>query len=284
MAEKIIALVDGSVYAASVCEHAAWISQRTGAPVELLHVMGRRQGADQQDLSGSIRLGARTRLLEQLATLDEQRARIANEHGRAILDDARALAEKAGATGVTTRLLQGDLIETVAELQAQTRVVLIGKRGEAADFAKGHLGSNLERIVRVSQKPVLVASRAFRPVNKILVAFDGGPSAQKAIDYMAQSPLYKGLDLTLVTVGPADQQLLAKIEQAGKTLGDSGLQVETRQVEGQPESALGALVESEGFDMLVMGAYGHSRIRRLVIGSTTTEMVRCCKVPVLMFR
>ncbi|WP_372803402.1 universal stress protein, partial [Paracoccus seriniphilus] len=46
---------------------------------------------------------------------------------------------------------------------------------------------------------------------------------------------------------------------------------------------LGALIDAEGFDMLVMGAYGHSRIRSLVIGSTTTEMVRSCKVPVLMF-
>lgn len=284
MAEKIIALVDGSIYAASVCEHAAWISGRTGAAVELLHIMGRRQGADQQDLSGSIRLGARTRLLEELATLDEQRARVANEHGRAILDDARALVEKAGATEVTTRLLQGDLVETVAELQAETRVVLIGKRGEAADFAKGHLGSNLERIVRVSQKPVLVASRAFRPVNKILVAYDGGASAQKAVDYMAQSPLYQGLELTLVTVGNADAQTQSKLKLAADKLRAAGLQVDTRQIEGQPDSALGALIDAEGFDMLVMGAYGHSRIRSLVIGSTTTEMVRSCKVPVLMFR
>jgi nucleotide-binding universal stress UspA family protein len=33
-----------------------------------------------------------------------------------------------------------------------------------------------------------------------------------------------------------------------------------------------------------MGAYGHSRIRQMIIGSTTAEMVRSCKVPVLMIR
>jgi len=33
-----------------------------------------------------------------------------------------------------------------------------------------------------------------------------------------------------------------------------------------------------------MGAYGHSRIRSLIIGSTTTEMIRSCKVPVALFR
>ncbi|MEO6054349.1 MAG: universal stress protein, partial [Chthoniobacterales bacterium] len=36
--------------------------------------------------------------------------------------------------------------------------------------------------------------------------------------------------------------------------------------------------------LLVMGAYGHSRIRQLMVGSTTTAMVRTCQVPVLMFR
>jgi nucleotide-binding universal stress UspA family protein len=36
--------------------------------------------------------------------------------------------------------------------------------------------------------------------------------------------------------------------------------------------------------MVVMGAYGHSRIRSFVIGSTTSEMLRSCKAPVLLMR
>ena len=44
------------------------------------------------------------------------------------------------------------------------------------------------------------------------------------------------------------------------------------------------LVEEAGFDMLVMGAYGHSRIRNLIIGSTTTQMICSCKVPVVLMR
>ena len=57
VAEKIVALVDGSFYSASVCDHAAWISLRTGAPVELIHVLGRREVADTHDRSGAIKLG-----------------------------------------------------------------------------------------------------------------------------------------------------------------------------------------------------------------------------------
>jgi len=40
----------------------------------------------------------------------------------------------------------------------------------------------------------------------------------------------------------------------------------------------------ESHDLVVMGAYGHSRIRSLIIGSTTTATVRSCKVPLLLMR
>jgi nucleotide-binding universal stress UspA family protein len=34
----------------------------------------------------------------------------------------------------------------------------------------------------------------------------------------------------------------------------------------------------------VRSAYGHSRIRNLIISSTTTEMIRSCKMPVILYR
>lgn len=172
--DKIVALVDGSIYSASVCDHAAWISQRTGAPVELIHVLGRREVADTHDHSGAIALGARTALLNELAELDAQRSKLMSHKGRAILEDASAILAKGGVPDISTRLRHGDVVEAVAEVEAGARVIIIGKRGEDADFAKGHLGSNLERIVRASHKPVFVASRAFKPISKVLVAYDGG--------------------------------------------------------------------------------------------------------------
>ncbi|MDX5381866.1 MAG: universal stress protein [Rhodobacterales bacterium] len=284
MTDKIIALVDGSIYSESVCNHAAWIASRTEAPVELIHVLGRREAPAQHDLSGSIRLGARSQLLEELAALDAQRAKLIGHRGRAILDDARAIVEKDGVTDVSTRLRHGDIVEAVAEVEADARVILIGKRGEAADFARGHLGSNLERIVRASHKPVFVASRAFRPIRKVLVAYDGGTSAMKAVDHIARSPLFQGLELHVVTVGAPTPEAAKGLADAKALLKAAGLAVETANLPGQPETALSRLVEEAQFDMLVMGAYGHSRIRSLIIGSTTTAMIRSCKVPVILMR
>src|SRR6056297_2367523 len=284
MTQKIIALVDGSIYSESVCDHAAWISGRTDAPVELIHVLGRREAPQNTDLSGSIRLGARSKLLEELAELDAQRAKLINHRGRAILEDARAILDRDGVNEITTRLRHGDIVEAISEIETDARVIVVGKRGEASDFAKGHLGSNLERIVRTSHRPVFVASRAFRPIEKVLVAYDGGTSAMKAVDHIARSPLFQELAIEVVTVGADKAEVKKGLEDARALLQAAGIEAETGVVAGQPESALGKLVEEADFDMVVMGAYGHSRIRSLIIGSTTTEMVRSCKVPVVLMR
>ncbi|MCC5970218.1 MAG: universal stress protein [Pararhodobacter sp.] len=284
MSEKIIALIDGSIYAQSVCEHAAWVAQRSGWTVELLHVLGRREGAETSDYSGSIALGARTALLEELAELDAQRARLVTHRGRAILEDARAILDRAGVNEITTRLRHGDIVDTVAEQEGEAALVMIGKRGEAADFAKGHLGSNLERIVRASRKPVFVAARAFKPIARVLVAYDGGASAMRAVDHIARNTLYQGLEVSLVTVGTATEATRKGLADAQAMLKAAGIQAQTEIIAGQPETALSKLVETAPFDMVVMGAYGHSRIRSLIIGSTTTEMIRSCKVPIVLTR
>ncbi|WP_265517819.1 universal stress protein [Nitratireductor luteus] len=282
---KITAFVDGSIYSQSVCDHAAWVAAHAGASVELLHILGRRETASApSNLSGAIALGARSSLLEELSELDEQRAKLAQKRGRAILDDAAGMVHLAGVDAVTTKLRRGDIVETVTEIEADTDMFVIGKRGEAADFAKLHLGSNLERVVRTSTKPVFVASRAFKPIDKVLVAFDGGPSSIKAVDAMARSPLFAGLTVKLLTVGSDSDDARRRLEDARATLAAGSIEAEIEIASGQAEIVIAERVESEQFRLLVMGAYGHSRIRSLIIGSTTTEMLRSCKIPVLLFR
>ncbi|MFC6689506.1 universal stress protein [Jhaorihella thermophila] len=284
MTNKIIALVDGSIYSESVCHLSAWIAQRTKSPVEIIHVLGRREPPEKADLSAALRLGARSRLLEELTELDAQRARLLSQRGRAILEDARDIVARDGVSEVTTRLRRGDIVEAISDVEQDARVIVIGKRGEAADFAKGHLGSNLERIVRAAHRPVFVAARAFKPIESVLVAYDGGASANKAVDHIARSSFFEGLPITVVSVGHDTPEMRQRLAEASARLAAAGLDVDTRIVPGQPDVELGRMVEEHGFGMLAMGAYGHSRIRSLVIGSTTTEMVRSCKVPVLLIR
>jgi nucleotide-binding universal stress UspA family protein len=284
MTERVLALVDGSIYSESVCHYAAWVASRLGAPVEVMHVLGRREAPETLDLSGALQLGARSALLNELAELDAQRAKLAQARGHAILDAARTAIEADGAGPVTSRLRRGDLLDALAEAEPGLRCVVIGKRGEAADFAKGHLGSNLERVARAATVPVLVASRAFRPIAKALVAWDASPSADAAVARMTSSPVFAGLEVALVHVGEPTAAMTAQMAAAADRLRAAGLEVTSDFVSGEREAALERHLVEGGFDLLVMGAHGHGRIRRLIIGSTTTAMIRASKTPVLLFR
>ncbi len=253
--------------------------------VELLHVIGRRDLASEPvNLSGNIGLGARTALLEELAELDAHKAKVAHKHGRLLLDEAKARINDAGVANVELSLRNGDLVETVLEFEANADIIVIGKRGEGADFAKGNLGSNLERVVRSTQKAIVIASRAFKPVAKLLIAHDGGTMAIKTVDQVSRSPILDGLGCTVVMAGADTSENRKKLDDAAVILKAAGYAPGVALVQGAPDKVISEMVEKEGFDLLAMGAYSHSRLRSLFIGSTTTEMIRSCKVPVVIFR
>jgi nucleotide-binding universal stress UspA family protein len=284
MTSKILALVDGSTYATSVCHAAAWIAGKLGLGVDLLHILPDAHAKGTGDLSGALRLGARTALMEELVTLDAQRAKLAARQGHAILDDAAAQLSRDGVAPVEKKLRHGDLIETLTALMPEVRALVIGKRGEGSAGAFEHLGSNLERIIRSATVPVFVAAREFRPIEKVLIAYDGSASANRAVERMAQSPVFEGLKAVLVYAGQDTPTIRSQLNAAQSRLAARGLQASIDIEPGEPEIALERKIAAEGFDLLVMGAYGHSRLRNLIIGSTTTAMIRACKVPVLLYR
>lgn len=282
---RLLALVDGSHYSASVCDHAAWIARRADASVHLVHLFSRRSLAGgEQNLSGSIGLGARTALLNELADLDARKAKLAQRRGRAILADAGERIEAAGAGHVTRSLRHGELVETLAELEREAGLLVIGKRGENAGPEAQHLGSNLERAIRATTKPVLVASRAFREPERFLIAFDGGRSALEAVDFIAARPRYADLDCHLLSTGQVDRTRRRQLEGAAETLRAGGFTVTADHVDGPPETTISAEVEKRGADLVIMGAYGHSRLRNMIIGSTTTAVLTACRLPILLFR
>jgi nucleotide-binding universal stress UspA family protein len=282
--KHIIGCLDGSIYTQSVCDHALWLAQRLGGDIELLHVLDHhREHASVVNFSGAIGFASNEALMEQLTEVEEARARVGLAKGRAILQEGAKRLRDAGAAIITTKL-HGSLVETLTARETRDSIVVLGKRGEAADFAKLHLGANLERVARASICPILAAARAFRPIERVLIAHDGGASIRKAMGFLAQSPLLRGLHVQILAVGAPDQARRTQLEDAKSQTERCGAIVTTRIEPGDPETTIARITEQEGFDLLVIGAYGHSRIRSLVIGSTTTAMLRACRIPVLMVR
>lgn len=280
--KRILVCTDGSNYAQVCCEYAAWLAGRTKADIEILYVTDLRQFEVplMADLSGSLGIQPYQAILGQLQELEGRKAKV-------ILENAQAVVEKSGlAVEVATKHETGLLVDCLTDCEENCDVVLLGKRGENANFASEHLGSTMERVVRASKRPCLVTSRSFHPIKRVLLAYDGGASCRKALDFVSQSDAFRGLDLHIVTVsgGMDADTALGHLRSAEATAREGGFQPVCQMLHGTPEEQISAYVSGNEIDLLVMGAYGHNRIRYLIIGSTTTEMIRVCKVPVLLFR
>lgn len=281
----VLACVDGSIYADSVVGHAQWAASRLQTGVELLQVLGRPE-ASAEDLSGGLIAGARRKLLERLAELDAERAKLALAEARLRLDEATERMTADGVAPVAKTIRHGDLLETIAERveAVDAALVVVGKRGEAADFAKLHLGSNLERILRGAVRPVLVAARAWKPIQRFVLAFDNRPSAARAVEAAAESPLFVGLSGVILYAGEAGSTGAHACAAAAERLQAKGAKVEAKVVAGPAAEAVPKAVAELGADLLAMGAYGHSSLMSMVLGSTTSAVIRDSRVPVLVYR
>lgn len=280
--KTLLICTDGSNYSQECCRYGAWLAKQTGASVEILYVTDLRQFEIPvvADLSGSLGIQPYEGMISQLQEVEAHKAKFVEESALAVFE-AEGLLERVTfhhETGMLT-----DVIESYAE---RADLILIGKRGENANFATEHLGSMLERVVRAASKPCLVTSRAFQPMDRVAIAYDGGDSCRKALEFMAQSELFRAFDLHVVTAveGHKEDEAAAQLAEAERMMNASGLYPACQVLSGEPETAIAAYVKSAKIDLLVAGAYGHSRIRELLIGSTTTALLLRCYVPVLCFR
>lgn len=279
----ILALIDGSSYTHSVCDHSAWLWKQYGGDLELLHVLSAtRMAGISSDLTGAIGLGARSSLLEDLTKQDAANARLAKERGRAILDAAQLRLEEQGVEEISLALRHGELTETLLKRAAD--VLVMGKRGERATSQKQPLGSNLERVIRSLDRPVLVASRAFAPIHHLLLAYDDGVSSKKAVDHLAMRPLADRPKISLLTVTEHGADAAGATAKAAQRLAEAGYETDTVFRKGAPDRVISEVASELAANMLIMGAFGHTRIRNMIIGSTTTTVMKACRIPLLLFR
>ncbi|NRP58224.1 MULTISPECIES: universal stress protein [unclassified Marinobacterium] len=278
----VVACIDGiGERSEAVCDTAAWASRVLQAPLKLLHVLDKREfpTEEKSQLSGTIGLGARESLLEELASLDEQRGRIAREQGRVMLNAALDRANQDRAFKPSTSQRHGDLQQTLEEEQSDTRLLVLGK-GAHGDA----MGVHIEPIIRALHRPILITDTALVEPKRFMIAYDGSKTARKALDMVAKSPLLKEADCELLMVGPATFDFKQELEIAEKVLVEAGFNVNATLAAGEAEEVILEHESKTGSELLVMGAYGHSRIRQMLVGSTTTSLLRRTPTPVLLLR
>lgn len=283
--QHILACIDGSAVTASVCDYAAWYANRVNLPVGLLHVSD-VPASFRRDLSGAIGINSREFLLEELAQLDEQRAKVVNSYSNALVQDAKShIRNKFGDLEVLIYQRRGKLLPAIEHFATENRAIVMGRRGEDHKYSRINIGSQIETVARASDIPVVICSETFKEPRSYMIAFDGSKTAIKAVQMVAKSPMLKGLDSHVVMIGNHNDAAKQSLSAVAAQLQEAGFVVKAHHLSAS--DAVDGLLKFQldnDIDIMVVGAYGHSKLQQLFLGSTTTEIIASTLSPVVLLR
>jgi len=283
--QHILACIDGSAVTESVCDYAAWYASRLNLPVGLLNVSD-VPASVRRDLSGAIGVNSRQFLLQELLQLDEQRAKVVNSYSNALVQDAKSHIQNYFAD-VNVRVYQrhGKLLPSIEHFKTENRAIVMGRRGEDHKNSRINIGSQIETVARGSDIPILICSETFEIPKSYMIAFDGSKTSIKAAWMVAKSPLLKGLKGHIVMVGNHNEAAKQSMSGAAAELEDAGFVVEAHHLSAADtvDGLLTFQVDNH-IDIMVVGAYGHSKWQQLFLGSTTTEIIASTLSPVILVR
>ena len=281
---KILVLLSGVATEAAVLGTGMTVAKTFGA--QLVGLFVRSDPSEALPFLGD---GVSAQVIEQLMQAAKEGSDKASAKARLMFADAAA---KAGLTldesGSVAGLPSARFVDVSGHrddvVAAHSRLSDIVVFGEGNAGAAG--GSTLEAAMMSAGRPVLIAPKACAIHVSGAVAIGWDDSAMAAHAVTASLPfLEKAKSVTILCIG---DQIME--EKPGQLLADylalHGIKADIQLVE-QPagRSVGGALLdqgERIGADLLVVGGYGHSRLREFIIGGATQHIRSHATIPVLM--
>lgn len=209
---RVIACIDGSAYANSVCDHAAWMAGRIEGDVQVLHVAS-------------------------------------GEAGDAMVQDAVRRLHEEGSPNTTGTTIGGKFPQTAVDLEAD--FIVMGKRGEASAKDRRRLGSNVEAMIRATATPICLTSRVFLPVNRAVVLLDADMTHRTAVDLVATHSGLHRLEIDLVVAARDGEDAQPKIKWARQMLEARDADIFAMHADG-PDEAAARYIGANGADLIII--------------------------------
>jgi nucleotide-binding universal stress UspA family protein len=213
----------------------------------------------------------------------------ATEQSRKTLAAAYEKLRASAPAGVETQMVMIEALSGVAgtklgELARHFDITIVGQDEQGGIGDESGL---ISAVLFGSGRPVFIVpfiQRGPAKIDHAIVAWDGGLAASRALAG-AMPILQKCGRVEVVTIAPEGQSVE---ELPGfnitRHLARHGVNAELRQI-GPADDIGGAILAhatNSGADFLVMGGYGHSRVREFIFGGTTRQILSSMTLPVLM--
>ncbi|MCX8044253.1 MAG: universal stress protein [Desulfobacterota bacterium] len=278
MIKSILLPTDGSPNSKTAVQYGIYCAELFDAEIIGLHVIDIRalEGPFLSDISGSLGFSPYQNYLPKFQEILERRADLILEEFQ------RQCSEK----NIVPRLKKhiGIIANIIADEAKKTDLVVIAQHGEHEKWSSGLLGSTSESVVRKSPRPVLVTPGIFRTFSRILIAYDGGIESNKALKIACELFSGKTFSLNAVYVTNNDEradELQTEIEEFSNPY---KIEMQYTRLQGDAGREILAYATAHNIDLIIMGAFSHSRIHDLILGGTTAYILRRSPIPVLLTR
>ncbi|MDQ2071084.1 universal stress protein [Haloarcula sp. NS06] len=293
MYDHILIPVDGSDEAAAAAQRGLALAKDFDATAEAVYVVEQRA--------------------RRLTRTDREDGRL-REHGESVLADIESLAADIGQS-VTTELLEGKPSARIDEYARETDagLIVLGRQGMTG-LGKRLLGGVTERVLNRTAVPVLVVSAEKQTANdefdysRLLVTTDGSENANTATRHgAAVADRYDALVHVLNVVdiqaaggafnaGGLNETFIDRLEENGRdavaatadelrtAASDVSVETAVEQTTSLDGVAAGiqAYVSDNDIELVVMASHGRSNLKRQLLGSVTSQLLRTVDVPVLV--
>ena len=279
MISRILVGIDGSKSSWVASDYGIYLSKKLNKPVIGVHIVDIRllETPFVEDLAGA--LGFTT-----YADITPKLKEVLDERGRVLLDQFAKKCREAGADCSIAQAF-GIVANELVEMADPDDLIIVGKTGIHNKFAPLFLGSTSEAVARKSKCPVMISTDKFLEIRKVILAFDGREKSIHAAQYI--NDLYNNLGIEELTVITVLEEKSEK-EKHIKDLLDSSLKVPYKLnfLYGYPDEEIERFIidNKDKYQLITMGAYGESRIKELILGSTTSFIINKSPIPVLLVK
>jgi nucleotide-binding universal stress UspA family protein len=270
MLKNVVVPIDGSEYSWSAVQHSIQIARPFRAKIHGVYAI------DAKVIQGD--------LLDDLEVDPEVAKGVYMDKGENLLEN---FAGKCKAEGLVCQPIVDvsaipDLIrKTAREIEAD--LIIMGKKGVNAQWTGPLLGSTAESMVRRAGRPVLLAQESYAPIERVLVAYDGELVSVRALRFAAEICERCKWGMSVISVHDSEQRRDRLLREAEEMAELHQLKITTIGRDGDVTEQIIDAASEHPNTLIAIGAYS-SRLRRLILGSVSEEVMRRAAQPVLVYR
>lgn len=278
MIKKILVALDPDTDTPIATRYATDIARQHGAAVTGLAVvdMGSIEASSRGGGIGSMYL------MEKIqANLTAEARNVARQ-----LTDAFRAAMKDSGVAYDVMVEEGVPFERIVEDMNYYDLLIVGKEPHFFYSHPGEKTKTLVRVVKNTIGPTLVVPKMYRPITRVLVAYDASSASARALRrFVHLQPFGTDVAVEILNIHTKSEREGSQLalRMAKSYMDAHGYDAQVTSIHGtSPAAEIVAYAEQYKADLVVAGAHSVSKLTKLAFGSTTASLLDNCPVPLFL--